>query len=103
MDFIVTKNTCQNGIFCPSVVVSSVKVKRMLNLQGIKRSFSIGREPQKSDFKKLRQLLLIEEFKKCLPSEVKAHLDEKKVEVLSQAGVLADNYILTHKSTGQRT
>ena len=55
------------------------------------------------DFEKLRQLLLIEEFKKCLPGEVKTYIDEKKVETLSQAGVLADDYILTHKSTGQRT
>ena len=51
------------------------------------------------NFEKLGQLLLIEEFKKCLPGEVKTYLDEKKVETLSQAGVLADDYVLTHKST----
>ena len=42
----------------------------------------------------------MEEFKKCLPDEVKTYLDEKKVETLGQAGVLADGYILTHKSIG---
>ena len=46
------------------------------------------------DFEKLRQLLLIEEFKKCLPGEVKTYIDEKKVETSSQAGVLADGYII---------
>ena len=43
-------------------------------------------------------MLLTEEFKKCLPNEVKTYLDGKKVETLSQAAVLADDYILTHKS-----
>ena len=50
-----------------------------------------------NNFEKLRQLLLIEEFKKCLPDEVKTYLDEKKVGTLGQAAVL-DDYILTHKS-----
>ena len=31
-----------------------------------------------NDFNKLRQLLLIEKFKKCLPGEVKTYLHEKK-------------------------
>ena len=51
-----------------------------------------------NNLEQLRQLLLVEEFKKCLPNEVKTYLDEKKVETLSQAAVLADDYILTHKS-----
>ena len=53
-----------------------------------------------NNFEKVRQLLLIEEFKKCLPDKVKTYLDEKKVETLGQAAVLADDYILTHKSIG---
>ena len=56
------------------------------------------------DFEKLRQLVLIEEFKKCLPNEVKTYIDEKKVDILNQAAVLADDYILTHKApVGQGT
>ena len=55
-----------------------------------------------NNFDKLRQLLLIEEFKKCLPSEVKTYLDEKKAEMLSQAATLADDYVLTHKNTYSR-
>ena len=53
-----------------------------------------------NNYEKFRQLLLIEEFMKCLPDEVKTYLDEKKVETLGQAAVLADDYILTHKSIG---
>jgi len=49
-----------------------------------------------NNFDKLCQLLLIEEFKKCLPNEVKTYLDEKKAEMLSQAATLADDYVLTH-------
>ena len=51
------------------------------------------------DFEKLRQLILLEEFKGCLPPQVKTYLDERKVENLSQAAVLVDDYSLTHKST----
>ena len=52
-----------------------------------------------NDFNKLRQLILIEEFKKCLQSDVKMYLDEQKADGLHQAAVLADDYSLTHKST----
>ena len=34
------------------------------------------------DFMKLREMLLIEEFKSCLPPEVKTYLDEQKVDTL---------------------
>lgn len=50
-------------------------------------------------YDKLRQLLLIEEFKNCLPSEVRTYIDERKAETLNQAAVLADDYILTHKTS----
>ena len=52
-----------------------------------------------NDFRKLRQLLLVEEFKKCLESDVKMYLDEQKADNLHQAAVLADDYSLTHKTT----
>ena len=50
-----------------------------------------------SDFPKLRQLMLVEEFKRCINSDVKSFLDEKEVETLEKAARLADDYILTHK------
>ena len=50
-----------------------------------------------SDYTKLRQLLLVEEFKRCINSDVKFFLDEKKVKTLEKAARLADDYTLTHK------
>ena len=48
---------------------------------------------------KLRQLLLVEEFKRCINSDVKAFLDEKEIETLDLAARLADDYSLTHKAS----
>ena len=50
-----------------------------------------------SDYPKLRQLMLVEEFKRCINSDVKSFLDEKEVETLENAARLADDYTLTHK------
>ena len=50
-----------------------------------------------SDYPKLRQLMLVEEFKRCINSDVKSFLDEKEVETLEKAACLADDYTLTHK------
>ena len=41
--------------------------------------------------------MLMEEFKRCIQSDVKTFLDEKQVETLEEAGRLADDYYLTHK------
>ena len=49
------------------------------------------------DFGQLRQLILIEEFKKCIHSDVKTHLDESKIDILHEAATKADDYALTHK------
>ena len=51
-----------------------------------------------TEFIKLRQLMLLEEFKSCLPSEIKTHLDERRAEDLRQAAIWADDYALTHKA-----
>ena len=50
-----------------------------------------------SEYPKLRQLMLVEEFKRCINSDVKSFLDEKEVETLEKAARLADDYTLTHK------
>ena len=50
-----------------------------------------------SDYPKLRQLMLVEEFKRCINSDVKSLLDEKEVETLEKDARLADVYTLTHK------
>ena len=49
------------------------------------------------DFDKIRQLLLIEEFKWGLSNEIKTYLSEQKVDTLDSAAWLADDYSLTHK------
>ncbi|PJE77464.1 hypothetical protein CI610_03612 [invertebrate metagenome] len=49
------------------------------------------------DIEKLRELVLMEEFKKCVHNDVKSHLDEHKVDTLNQAAIMADDYSLTHK------
>ena len=49
------------------------------------------------NYDKPRQLMLVEEFKRCIQSDVKTFLDEKHVETLEEAARLADDYYLTHK------
>ena len=49
------------------------------------------------DYTKLRQLRLVEEFKRCKNSYVKSILYERQVETLEEAASLADNYMVTHK------
>ena len=53
----------------------------------------------KSDHAKLRQLMLVEEFKRCIHSDAKSFLDEREVETLDVAARLADDYALTHKGS----
>ena len=50
-----------------------------------------------TDFEKLRQVILIEEFKRFVCDDIKTYLDKEKVENLATAA--ADDYVLTHKST----
>ena len=45
-----------------------------------------------NDYHKLRQLLLVEEYKKCLQSDVKMYLDEQNADSFQQAAVLTDDY-----------
>ena len=50
-----------------------------------------------SDYEKLRQIVLIEQFKRCVHDDLKTYLDEKNVETLHEMAVLADDYALTHR------
>ena len=52
-----------------------------------------------TDFEKLRQVILIDEFKRCVRDDIKIYLDEQKVENLAKAAAYAGDYALTHKST----
>ncbi len=50
-----------------------------------------------TDFKTLWELILLEEFKNCVPERVIVYLNKQKVSSLSQASVFADKFALTHK------
>lgn len=45
----------------------------------------------------LKALILLEEFKKCLPDWI-VYLNEQKMSSLTNAAILADEFILTHTS-----
>ncbi|XP_039548082.1 uncharacterized protein LOC120493504 isoform X2 [Pimephales promelas] len=51
-----------------------------------------------TDYNSLRELLLIEEFKNCVPERTALYLNEQKVSTVQQAAVLADEYALMHKT-----
>ncbi len=49
-------------------------------------------------FDQLQELVLLEEFKNCVPESVVVHLNEQKVTSVNDAAVLADEFVLTHKN-----
>ena len=49
-------------------------------------------------FASLRDLVLVEEFKNSLPDRLVGYVTEQKVASLAQAAVLADKFVLTHKT-----
>ena len=49
------------------------------------------------DFEKLKQMVLLEEFKDKVGPDIRSQLDEKKVEKLEKVAVMTDDYALTHK------
>lgn len=51
-----------------------------------------------TDYTSLRELILIEEFKNCVPERTALYLNEQKVSTVQQAAVLADEYALMHKT-----
>ena len=53
------------------------------------------------DFKKLKQMVLLEEFKDKVRPDIRSRLDEQKVEELEKAAIMADDYALTHKMSSK--
>ena len=51
----------------------------------------------KNNYDRLRELILIEEFKNCLSNEVRIFVNDQKPESVTDAARLADNFSLTHK------
>ena len=54
---------------------------------------------QVESFAQLREIILLEEFKRSVRQDVRLHLEEQRVETLDEAARIADDYALTHKHT----
>ena len=54
---------------------------------------------QVENFAQLREMILLEEFKRSVRQDVRLHLEEQRVEMLDEAARIADDYALTHKHT----
>ena len=50
-------------------------------------------------YEKLRELVLLEEFKQSIATDVRTYLEEHKYDRLQDAAISADEYFLTHKPT----
>ena len=48
-------------------------------------------------FEKLIDLMVLEEFKKSIPQDIRQYLNEHEVNKADEAAILADNYALTHR------
>ncbi|XP_071824592.1 uncharacterized protein [Apostichopus japonicus] len=56
-----------------------------------------------NEFKQLRQLVLVEQFKSCIHADIRTHLDERDINNLEDAAITADDYALTHKLSTNNT
>ncbi|KAJ8033032.1 hypothetical protein HOLleu_23154 [Holothuria leucospilota] len=91
--------------WCPKLIAKNLEsiVRRMHKhtwslLIKKKRHFDRWCASKKvSTFDTLRQLMLVEEFKRCVNDDIKTHLEENKADKLSEVANLADQYALTHK------
>lgn len=54
------------------------------------------------NLEQLRDLILMEEFKNCLPDKIATYLNEQKVTNVLDAAVLADEYVLTHRENFEK-
>lgn len=45
----------------------------------------------------LRELIILEEFKSCVPNAVAMHLNEHKGSKMSNAALMAEEFVLTHQ------
>ena len=55
------------------------------------------------DYKCLRELMLLEEFKRCLNNDIRTFINEQKPKDLTTAARLADKYSLIHKFSTNKT
>ena len=57
------------------------------------------RSKQIENFDQFKQLILIEEFKRCVHQDLKTHLDDKDAKTLNEVAILSDSYALSHKKS----
>lgn len=62
------------------------------------RSKNIGQ-----DYERLKQLILLEDFKNSVSFEVKNYLEDQKADDIKKAAVMADDFELTHQHTSRAT
>ena len=58
-------------------------------------------EEVKDDFQNLKNMMLLEEFKNCIPKNVKTHLNDKEYKTLEEAALIADKYDLNHNENNK--
>lgn len=51
-----------------------------------------------SELNAFRDLLLLEEFRNCVPEKIRVYFDEQKVTTLKDAAVAANEFALTYKN-----
>ena len=59
-------------------------------------------EEIRKDYERLRQMILLEEFKNCVHPAIKNYIAEQKASTLSKAAEMADEYFLSHKHLLQK-
>ena len=55
------------------------------------------------EYKRLRELMLLEEFKRCIGNDIRTFINEQKPKDLTTAARLADEFALTHKFSTNRS
>ena len=55
------------------------------------------------EYKRLRELMLLEEFKRCINNDIRTFINEQKPKDLTTAARLADEYSLIHKFSTNKT
>ena len=59
-------------------------------------------EEIRKDYERLRQMILLEEFKNCVHPAIKNNIAEQKASTLSKAAEMTDEYFLSHKHLLQK-
>lgn len=52
--------------------------------------------------KDLCDLMVLKQFKDCIPPEVATRIAEHGVKIVSEVAILADEYVLAHKLKGKK-